>query len=482
MRMESAQFTIDPQFVTTNMPKVLWIELTSKCPFDCVFCTRKVRFGAGRNLDFEIFTRVIAELEEPDFIGLNYSGESIYYPRLLEAIAMAKSTGAFTELVTAFSTIPKSLLQGIVDSGLDRLAVSLHSMDTQQYKSIYRFGSLDLLKQRVADFLEMRARHGGTRPRLDFCFVAMHENLNQLPLVVEYAKSLGVPEVSIHPIIGRHPVPYDFSKELIANTLRDGFKDSLRATVAETKAAYPGFTINVLNPDLDVNPSIGSLPGYFAPSLPAGARIYSCDQSPFESVHILANGNVVVCEVHDEVSMGNLDQHSLREIWHSDEYSAFRRKYVEGSNPQCGSCVWKFAYRPGAWTAAIDAAEGMSPQLLRGWHPYDGCGSIWSKKNSLLALSATQGQKCVAISGTLPHGPADQGNEISVTCNRLPLGVIRNESREFLGFEKTFALPDGATRFHFEFSTSCVFRPWLFGESNDGRDLGFALHQIALRP
>jgi MoaA/NifB/PqqE/SkfB family radical SAM enzyme len=73
MKTEAGQFAIDPEFVTTNTPKVLWIELTSKCPFDCVFCTRKVRFGAGRNLDFEIFKRVIGELEEPDFIGLNYS-------------------------------------------------------------------------------------------------------------------------------------------------------------------------------------------------------------------------------------------------------------------------------------------------------------------------------------------------------------------------------------------------------------------------
>jgi len=60
------RFTIDPDYVTAPMPKILWIELTSKCPFDCIFCTRKSRFGAGRNLDFEIYQRVIAELESPE--------------------------------------------------------------------------------------------------------------------------------------------------------------------------------------------------------------------------------------------------------------------------------------------------------------------------------------------------------------------------------------------------------------------------------
>jgi hypothetical protein len=59
--------------------------------------------------------------------------------------------------------------------------------------------------------------------------------------------------------------------------------------------------------------------------------------------------------------------------------------------------------------------------------------------------------------------------------------VIRNESRGFFSFEKSFALPDAAPQVHFEFSTSDVFRPWLLGESTDGRDLGFALHRIELR-
>ena len=26
---------------TWPLPRVLWIELTSRCPFDCVFCSRK---------------------------------------------------------------------------------------------------------------------------------------------------------------------------------------------------------------------------------------------------------------------------------------------------------------------------------------------------------------------------------------------------------------------------------------------------------
>jgi len=472
------RFTIDSDYVTAPMPKILWIELTSKCPFDCIFCTRKSRFGAGRNLDFEIYERVIAELEAPDFICLNYSGESIYYPRLLEAIRLAASTGALTELVTAFSTVSKPLLEGIVDSGLDRLAVSLHSMDARQYQDIYQFGSLDLLKQRVDDFLELKAVRGLQKPRLNFCFVAMQENIGQLSGVAEYAKSVGVQEISVHPIIGRHLVPHDFSRELAGNNLREGFKETVRRTVAAVKAAHPGVAVNVLNAEIDPHPCLSHTPAYFAPHLPSEARLFSCDQSPFESMHLLATGQVVVCEVLDETPLGDLYQQSLRDVWHGEAYRTFRRKYLRDPSPQCRSCVWKLAYLPAAWTSWIEVSDGMSAQLLRGWHAHEGAGLIWSRKHALLALSNPERRKWIRIAGTLPHAPSGHANSVAVTCNQSPIGEIRNDSSEFLSFEQKFAVSPQASFLHVGFSTAQVYRPSFHGVSADGRDLGFALRRI----
>jgi len=471
------RFTIDSDYVTAPMPKILWIELTSKCPFDCIFCTRKSRFGAGRNLDFEIYERVIAELEAPDFICLNYSGESIYYPRLLEAIRLAASTGALTELVTAFSTVSKPLLEGIVDSGLDRLAVSLHSMDARQYQDIYQFGSLDLLKQRVDDFLELKAVRGLQKPRLNFCFVAMQENIGQLSRVVEYARSVGVQEISVHPIIGRHLVPHDFSRELAGNNLREGFKETVRQTVAAVKAAHPGVVVNVLNAEIDPHPCLSHAPAYFAPPLPSEARLFTCDQSPFESMHVLATGQVVVCEVLDEIPLGDLNQQSLRDIWHGQAYRAFRRKYVTDPSAQCRTCVWKLAYLPAAWTSSIALSDGMSAQLLRGWHAHED-GLIWSRKHALLALSNPERRKWIRIGGTLPHVPGGHANSLAITSNQLPIGKIRNDSSEFLSFEQKFAVSPQTPFLHVGFSTAQVYRPSLHGASADARDLGFALRQI----
>lgn len=477
----AGDFTADPDFLTAPLPKVLWIELTSKCPFDCIFCTRRTRFGAGRHLDFGVYRRLIAELDAPDFIGLNYSGESLYYPKLLDAIRLAAATGAATELVSAFSTISQPLLRGIVESGLDRLAISLHTMDPEQYQAIYQFGSLDLLKRRVADFFELRAALGVQKPRLDFCFVAMRENLHQLPAVAAYAHSVGAPEISIHPIIGRHLVAHDFSRELEGNQLRTGFKDELRREVEALRRALPAFRVNVLNPDLDLNPRLSHSPGYYSPLLPAGARIHTCDQSPFESVHILAGGNVVVCEVHDEVSLGNLHEQSLREIWTGERYRDFRRRYVTGSVPECRACVWKMAYLPGPFRTAIVAADGMSPQLLRGWHNDITDGIVWSKRRALAALANPRRARRVRVAGVLPFAVNSEKDQLTVTCNHRPIGTVQNDSGALKRFDLVFTLPERWDCLYFEFETSRLFRPSLDSSSGDSRDLGMGLVRLEVQ-
>jgi molybdenum cofactor biosynthesis enzyme MoaA len=105
-------------------------------------------------------------------------------------VKLAKSTGAITELVSAFASISQKTLSGLVDSGLDRLSLSVHTMDVQQYQEIYRHGSLELLKSRVQELLHLKQQRGTQLPKLDFAFVAMERNLSQLlPVALAWGQS-----------------------------------------------------------------------------------------------------------------------------------------------------------------------------------------------------------------------------------------------------------------------------------------------------
>src|SRR5581483_11618074 len=100
---------------------------------------------------------------------------------------------------------------------------------------------------------------------------------------------------------------------------------------------------------------------------------------------------------------GNLHTQTLRDVWTGERYREFRRRYVTGAVPACRSCVWKQAYLPAPLKSSIAASDGMSPQLLRGWHEHTGDGIVWSKKRALAALGNPRHQGRVHIAGVLPH-------------------------------------------------------------------------------
>ena len=113
-----------PEFLAAQTPRILWVELTSKCPFDCIFCSRQVRRGAGEHLPFAVYSSLLNALVDPRKFILNYSGESTVYPDLIPAIQRARATGAFVEMVSVMAAATESLLGPLSQSGLADLRAS----------------------------------------------------------------------------------------------------------------------------------------------------------------------------------------------------------------------------------------------------------------------------------------------------------------------------------------------------------------------
>ena len=475
---EATLFGLDPDLAACSMPRILCVELTSTCPNDCIFCTRRERFGAGRHMDFALYERLIAELDAPDAILLNCFGESFHYPRLLDAISLAVKTGAATRLFTTLPPIKSALLDGILKSGLDELTVSLHTMDSAQYPAIYGSGSLDGLKRRVEEFLARRAALRVTKPRLDFCFVAMQGNLDQMRAVADFARGAGARELTVNPVCGHGLPPAMFARELSGVRLTESFREDLRRAASEVRQACPGLAVNVSNPDVEPCPQLGESPSNFPAPLPEGARIHSCFQSPFESVCVAAGGDVVPCGLFPQIPLGSLLDRSLREIWRGERFRQFRGRYALDPHPACRACIWKLAFAPHALRRRISIAEGMSAQLLRGWHGHEGTALLWSRRNALAVLSNAGRFGHVAVEGILPAGPGGAANSLRLSCNGVTIGEVRNETGAFLPFDVRLRLPEAWEQIYIEFTTAHLYRPSLHGASADSRDLGAGIQRI----
>lgn len=466
-----------PDTLTGRLPVELWIELTSKCPFDCIFCSRKILRGAGEDMSFELYRSLIEQLDSPEIIRLNYSGESTHYPHLREAIELAKAAGATTELVSAFASIAPKQLTALAASSLDRLSISLHTLDAAQFTELYRFSSLDSLRRRLDDFL--RARKGPAQPIIDFAFVAMERNLDQLGPVASLAREIGVAEITVHAVLRRDPIPFVFAEELNGQRPRPVFKQRLLAKVEEVSAAYPELRIIVANPDLYPAGLLTQSPCPYPAPLEAGARIRSCEQNPWRTMHVLANGDVVACEVHDKAPLGNLARERLRDIWHGQRYREFRRAYQRAELRECRECPWKIAYRPGPLLHWISGAQGTTQQLLKGWYEPERSGIVWSERRASAFIASRAGARAIRMRGYLPPDQRSGGNQLQVSCNGARCGTVENRTPDVLAFDTTFAIEHAEREvWELQFETAIAFRGPEQGWNEDKRALGFALEWV----
>jgi radical SAM protein with 4Fe4S-binding SPASM domain len=466
-------------------PRILWVELTSKCPLDCVFCSRKTRRGAGEHMPYELFESLVRQISDPRTFLLNYSGESTVYPDLIPAVRLARSTGASVELVSALVNVAESALPGLCESGLSRLTVSLHTTDAARYPEIYGYGTFEGLRSRLNRFLEL-CRESGSPPAVDLAFVAMDRNLRDLSGVAAFAQSLGLRDISIFPVIRRDEIPIQFPGELMEpGTPRPDFVQRVRSAVERAASDAPGISLTVCNPIFtgDGKCRLGEVPSPYPGRLPADGRIYSCEQNPWETAHVLSNGDVVACEVLDKIPLGNLKQESMAEIWNGERYRAFRAQYHRGEVPECQSCPWKVAYRPGPVQSDIIASRGRSAQLLHGWHqPTDGT-HIWASQQASAVIAARKGSRVLHVSGMLPPGPEGDPNELVIFCNQVEIGRVANPWAEVIPFGLNFPVaPEQSTHWFLEFRTRHLYRPGTRGKGHDQRDLGFAMVLLTSKP
>ncbi len=459
----------EADYAAASVPITLWIELTSKCPFACVFCSRHARRGNGEHMNFGLLEELIGALEHPECIRLNYSGESIHYPRLADAIRLAKQTGAPVELVTSLASADEETLRAVVRSGLDRLGISLHTASAGEWTAIYGGGALERLFSRLDRLLALREECGTGRPALEIAFVAMEANLRDLPAVVSLARRKGITLVTVLPVIRRGLAPAAFAAERDdRGVLRGEFRTALREVVAKARGAFPSVEIRC-GPEIDC--AGASAPGAVTP----GTRIRTCDQDPWTTVHILSNGDVVPCEVQDALVLGNLRDQSLRSIWQGDAYREFRRAFVSGLNPACLSCEWKVPGPIPASTRELSAADWENAQFLRGWHPRDGAGTLWSKREGVLLLPRGGG---LVLRGALPPSGNEQPNGLGISCDGIPAGRVVNPTDSLLRFNTCVEVDAGSGPMIVSLRVDDTFRPAHAGVSGDARELGFALFGI----
>jgi len=437
---------IPPETLTCESPGTLCIELNTS------------------STDPGLFEAAIRETTELNCVRI-YT-ESEHSGSALRVINAAARLVNRVELFVKVDDVRVSVSQDLVSSGLDSLNLLIQGSGEGVPDCI-----LDSLNSGLQAWISLQQDLAFEKPEINVIFEAAAGDLCDLPSVVALAAKYHVEHVTLyasHAPEGNAGRWHSFSG-LIERVRTEFPQVSIDASTCEDDPAQP----------LDAHPR-------FTPREPSGSeRVFSCLESPWDSVRLLPDGDLISCSFRRDAPLGNTGRQSLQEIWHGAEYNEFRRRFQSGDDSVCRRCPRKLAYIPGPLRSELRPDNGNTPEFLDGWHWSEG-KVIWSGPRSRCVLAvetdpeggADRSEALLELHGLLPGGKNGTPNELTVLHKGHTLATFRNSADTLQAFRLDIPVREPSNAVHLEFVTSRAYRPRESG-SVDRRELGFAL--VSLR-
>lgn len=238
----------------------------------------------------DFFEKVVDELA-PDllYLILYFQGEPFLNKNLFEMIRYASQKKIYTATSTNAHYLDDDNARKTIESGLDRLIISIDGTTQETYQQYRIGGSLEKVIKGAQNMVKWKRQLKSKTPHLIFQFLVVKPNEHQIKEVQQLAKSIGIDEV-----VYKTAQLYDYvhGNELMPNDL----------THSRYKKNKDG-TYSIRNPLLN-----------------------HCWRM-WHSCVITWDGNVVPCCFDKDAShrLGQVATLGFRKVWQSEPYNRFRK-------------------------------------------------------------------------------------------------------------------------------------------------------------
>jgi MoaA/NifB/PqqE/SkfB family radical SAM enzyme len=253
-------------------------------------------------------------------VVLHGIGEPLLNPELAAMIRYVKTQHPRAAVVFNSNAIllDDDWQTDLVEAELDQFRVSLDAATAATYARIRGINAFDKVVDNVRRFA---VRLGDSqRPQLSLWTMAMRENLDELPALVDLSADLGVLEVYVQRL-----VLFDQGMASEAQSLHGRLRaqeaSALDRAARRAQAHRLAFRASGLTSPQD------SLSGHRA-----DARPYAACYRMWTTTYITANGNVLPCCIapfsttnYAGLVLGNVFLDPFAEIWNGERYVARRR-------------------------------------------------------------------------------------------------------------------------------------------------------------
>jgi radical SAM protein with 4Fe4S-binding SPASM domain len=321
------------------LPSHLQLEITSACNLRCMMCLVRYRPPVNKlagAMPPELFHRLVDEMPGLTRLTLQGLGEPLLSPYLPDMIRTAVERHITVGFNSNATLLTARRAAELVASRVDWLHVSLDGASAATYQRIRDGADFGTVVANLAGLVRARRAADSATPWIRVVFVAMRDNVGELPDLVRLLSDIGVDELHVqnlsHSFSDTDPAGrYDDIRRFTADqALWTGADlDRAEAAFAAATAAAHGHGLRL------------RLPRLRTPEPEPGYAGRGCSW-PWEAAYITSTGVVQPCCMvmgDDRVSLGSLTEHSFPEIWHGAAYREFRRALTGAEPPEvCRGC------------------------------------------------------------------------------------------------------------------------------------------------
>ncbi len=303
--------------VQWGLPITISVEPTTACNLRCPECPSGLRAFSRPtgNLKADFFRRIMAELKQ-DLIYLifYFQGEPYINPAFLDMVAYASRQNIYTITSTNGHFLNKANARRTVESGLDRLIISVDGTTQEVYENYRRAGNLQAVLQGARNIVAAKKELQSSTPHVIFQFLVVRPNEHQIPEIYRLAKDIGIDEVRL-----KTAQVYDYKNGNPLIPLNERYARYAR---------QPDGTYRVKN------------------------KLLNHCWKLWHACVITWDGLVVPCcfDKDAQHQLGDLKQQGFHELWKGPAYQAFRTQLLGGRDQIdiCTNCtegckVWEKA-------------------------------------------------------------------------------------------------------------------------------------------
>ncbi|MBU0995474.1 MAG: radical SAM protein [Proteobacteria bacterium] len=170
---------VGEKLYVTKAPLHVDIELTNDCNLKCAMCERNFMTRDVGYMAFSLYQNIIGQCAENDILSvkLNLWGESVMHPELRKMISYAKQKGIVnTQFNSNASLLNETICRDLVESGLDRLTLSIDSLKKGTYEHIRIGSKINQVVENIDTLTRIKKELGSKTPFITAQIIQMKSN------------------------------------------------------------------------------------------------------------------------------------------------------------------------------------------------------------------------------------------------------------------------------------------------------------------